>query len=146
VVARIHAAVEQMRGVLLTILVACGGTNQAPPVVSSPASSATPIVAGNPRPTCSDSSASCAVAMMEYFSNVMCACKDAACADQTNDEMTRWGTEMARLANRVHDEHPSPELVKRAGEIMTNYTGCMTKVREPAPSDPCAGSADPCGG
>ena len=85
--------------------------------------------------------------MLEYFSHVMCACKDRACVDQTNDEMTRWGTEIGRQANRAEEHHPSPETVKRAGDLMTKYTACMTEVgRGPASPDPCGGGADPCGG
>lgn len=69
-----------------------------------------------------------AVAMMEQFSDKMCACKDKACADLVNEEMTKWGTEMAKQAGADYDERPDPELARKSADIMTRYTECMTKL------------------
>jgi len=75
-----------------------------------------------------ESGASGAVAMMESFSDKMCACKDKACADLVNEEMTKWGTEMAKTAGHDYDERPDPELARKSADIMTRYTECMTKL------------------
>src|SRR5262245_35051160 len=67
-----------------------------------------------------------AIAKMEGFQKAMCDCKDKACADKVQEEMTKWGTEAAK--NAKPDEKPDPEMVKKSGEIMTKYTECMTKL------------------
>ena len=93
-----------------------------------------------------------AMAKMEGFSKDMCECKDKACADKVNENMTKWGTEMAKTAGKA-DEKPDPEMVKKSTETMTKYTECMTKIMmagaaeppkpaDPAPADP-AKPADP---
>jgi hypothetical protein len=80
-----------------------------------------------------------ALAKMEGFSKAMCECKDKACADKVQEDMTKWGTEAAKTANK--DEKPDPEMVKKSGEIMTKYTECMTKLmmagtEAPKPPEP----------
>lgn len=73
--------------------------------------------------------ASEAVAKMEGFQKQMCDCKDKACADFVNEEMTKWGTEMARTAGAGdYDERPDPDLARKSADIMTKYTECMTKL------------------
>ena len=67
-----------------------------------------------------------ALAMMEKFSKQMCDCKDKACADKVNEDMTKWGTEMAKTAS--YDERPDPDMAKRSADIMTKYVDCMTKL------------------
>jgi hypothetical protein len=69
-----------------------------------------------------------AVAKMEGFSKSMCDCKDKACADKVNEDMTKWGTEMAKNAGAAKDDKPDPELAKKSADIMTKYTECMTKI------------------
>jgi hypothetical protein len=69
-----------------------------------------------------------AVAKMEEFQKKMCDCKDKACADKVNEEMTKWGTEMAKNAGGKTDEKPDPEIAKKSADIMTKYTECMTKL------------------
>lgn len=73
------------------------------------------------------SDAAQAVAKMDEFSKMMCGCKDKACADKVNEELTKWGTEMAKKASS-NDDAPSPELARKAADIMTRYTECMTKL------------------
>jgi hypothetical protein len=70
--------------------------------------------------------ASDAIAKMEGFQKAMCDCKDKACADKVQEDMTKWGTEAAK--NAKADEKPDPDMVKKSGEIMTKYTECMTKL------------------
>jgi len=69
-----------------------------------------------------------AVAKMEGFQKSMCDCKDKACADKVNEDMSKWGTEMAKTAGAAKDEKPDPELAKKSADIMTKYTECMTKL------------------
>ncbi|MBA2543030.1 MAG: hypothetical protein H0V17_25540 [Deltaproteobacteria bacterium] len=86
------------------------------------------FVAKVPKDLSSESGASGAVAMMEAFSDRMCGCKDKACADQVNEDMSKWGTDMAKNAGAYDDERPDPELAKKSADIMTRYTECMTKL------------------
>lgn len=69
-----------------------------------------------------------AVAIMERFQRKMCKCRDRVCADKVNEEMTKWGTEMAKNASGKSDDKPDPQIAKKSADIMTKYTECMTKV------------------
>ena len=92
-----------------------------------------------------------AVAKMEGFQKQMCDCKDKACADKVNEEMTKWGTEMAKTAGAAKEEKPDPELAKKSADIMTKYTECMTKLMmagagaPPAGDKPAGDTAAPAG-
>ena len=89
-----------------------------------------------------------ALAKMEGFSKSMCECKDKACADKVNEEMTKWGTEMAKNAKPGDAEKPDPDLAKKSADVMTKYTECMTKLMmagagggsDAAKPEPAAGS------
>ena len=63
---------------------------------------------------------------MEGFQKSMCECKDKACVDKVNADMTAWGTEMSKGAAK--DEKPDAEMAKKSADIMTKYTECMTKL------------------
>ena len=80
-----------------------------------------------------------AVAKLEGFQKDMCECKDKACADKVNDNMTKWGTEMANTVTADKDAKPDVELAKKETEIMTKYTECMTKAM--TAGGPAMGSA-----
>jgi len=93
-----------------------------------------------------------AVAKMEGFQKSMCDCKDKACADKVNEDMTKWGTEMAKTAGAgAKDEKPDPEMAKKSADIMTKYTECMTKIMmagagaPPAGDKPAGDTAAPAG-
>jgi hypothetical protein len=81
-----------------------------------------------PKDLASGSAADSAVAKMEQFQTQMCNCKDKACADQVNEDMTKWGTEMARSSTYDYDDRPDPDLARKSADIMTKYTECMTKL------------------
>ena len=81
-----------------------------------------------PKDLAAGSSADGAVAKMEEFQKRMCDCKDKACADTVNEDMTKWGTEMARNASYDEDDRPDPDLARKSADIMTKYTECMTKL------------------
>jgi hypothetical protein len=57
----------------------------------------------------------------------MCACRDRACADRINEEMTHFGTEMAAYG-RLTDERPNPSLVEKSRVFIARYTECMAKL------------------
>jgi len=69
-----------------------------------------------------------AVAKMESFQKAMCECKDKACADKVNEDMAKWGAEMAKNTNTAKADKPDPDLAKKSADIMTKYTECMTKL------------------
>jgi len=61
---------------------------------------------------------------LEQYENKMCACANRACAEQINQELTNWITDYSKNA----DEKPDPELAKKAADIVTHYSECMTKL------------------
>ncbi len=70
-----------------------------------------------------------ALAKMEGFQKSMCDCKDKACADKVNEDMAKWGAEMAKTAGAAaKDDKPDPDLAKKSADVMTKYTECMTKL------------------
>jgi hypothetical protein len=75
---------------------------------------------------CKKKSGGDTLAKMEGFSKSMCECKDKACADKVNADMTAWGTEMSKSADK--DAKPDPDMAKKSADIMTKYTECMTKA------------------
>jgi hypothetical protein len=139
-----------MRFFLLAVLVACGGSAKPSPtpISNQPTSqpmSAQQTPASETMPVCADSNdVKCAISVMEHFQRRMCNCKDKACADGTNEAMTKWGTEMAKNYSGK-DEKPNPDMAKKSADIMTKYVECMTKLMMggQAPANPCG---DPCGG
>jgi hypothetical protein len=66
-----------------------------------------------------------AMAKMESFQKQMCECKDKACADKVQDEMTKWAADAAKMAK---PDESDPEMAKKSGEVMAKYTECMTKA------------------
>jgi len=72
------------------------------------------------------SGAAQAMAKMEEFKDMMCACADKACADKVTDEMTKWSQEMAKDADR--DARVSEEDTKRMQVIVEQFTECATKA------------------
>jgi hypothetical protein len=57
------------------------------------------------------------------FTEQMCACKDAACAQQVSDDMTKWAQEMS--AREKNPPRMSEEDSKRAAEIGERMGKCM---------------------
>lgn len=80
-------------------------------------------------PPPNDPTMDAAVTKMEGFQIRMCECKVKACADKVNDDMTAWGTEMAK--QQPKGSKLSPELNKRSTDIMTKYAECMTRLMTP---------------
>src|SRR5258705_2869648 len=56
------------------------------------------------------------IAKLEGFEKQMCACKDKACADRVQDEMTKWGADNMKAAKP--DDKPDPDLAKKSQDIM----------------------------
>lgn len=78
-----------------------------------------------------------AITQMSLFTDEMCGCANAACADKVSEAMTRWATEMAK------DPQPPPKLdeatTKRLTEIAERMGTCMSSAmtgpRAPATSE-----------
>jgi hypothetical protein len=116
-----------VRAALLVIMIsACGGGKPAtpPPAPLSNVSTAPPADAAV---DAHRSSAAEAIAMMGKFSDAMCRCVDKACADRVVEDMSRWGTEMAKAAS-PHNERITEEDTRQMAVITEEMTKCMTKA------------------
>jgi hypothetical protein len=84
-----------------------------------------------------------AMAKMSEFKNEMCACKDAKCAQEVSDKMTKWSQEQSK--NQKEPPKMSEEDTKKAAAIGEEMGKCMqAAMGAPAAGDPAAaGSADP---
>lgn len=80
-----------------------------------------------------------AIQKMQEFTDKMCACKDAKCAQDVSDEMTKWAQEMAK--EQQDPPKMSEDEMKKATEIGTRMGECMTKAMGaelPPQQDPSA--------
>jgi len=73
-----------------------------------------------------DGGAGGAMAKMEEFKNEMCKCKDAKCAQEVSDKMTKWGQEQSKNAKEPPKMNEAD--TKKAQEIGTAMGECMTKA------------------
>jgi hypothetical protein len=67
-----------------------------------------------------------AITQMTVFTDEMCSCVDAACAEKVSDAMTKWGSEMAKEAQpplRLDDA-----ITKRFTEIGQRLGTCMSRA------------------
>ena len=77
-------------------------------------------------PACKKRSAtSRAIAEFAEFADRMCACKDQACADRLQEDMTKWSQE---LAAKSAPEKPSAADAKRMQENGAKYAACYSKA------------------
>jgi hypothetical protein len=74
-----------------------------------------------------------AMAKMEEFTEMMCACRehDTACAQKVTDEMTKWSMEMARNAGDERPDDISPDDAKRMADITKKMGECAMKAMTP---------------
>ncbi|HEY4057593.1 MAG TPA: hypothetical protein VGM39_13335 [Kofleriaceae bacterium] len=69
-----------------------------------------------------------AIKEMSLVADKMCACKDKACGDTVNDELTKWGEEtMKKTAGRVPT--PSADEQKKISDAATKFGECMVKLK-----------------
>ena len=66
---------------------------------------------------------------MEGFAKSMCDCKEKACGDKVQEDMTKWGQEMAKSS--AANAKPTELQMKRATDVTTRYAECMTKLLTP---------------
>lgn len=122
---------------LVIVLVACGGGRSEP---------VKPIANEVPRPPAdaaidaAPTGIAAVFAKMTSFTDRMCACKDKACADAISDEMSKWGAEMAKDADK--NVKVTEDDAKRMAEITERFAKCMTAVMMP-PSGSGTGSGTP---
>ena len=60
------------------------------------------------------------------FTDKMCACKDAKCAQEVSDQMTKWGQEQAK--EQTEPPKMTEEQTKQATELGEQMGNCMTKA------------------
>ncbi len=108
---------------LVSVLVACGGGQ------SEPAKPVANVVARSPADAAVDAAPNGLAVVfvkMTEFTDRMCACKDKACAEALSDEMSRWGTEIAKQPHM--DEKVSDADAKRMADITDRFSKCMTAL------------------
>ena len=67
-----------------------------------------------------------AMAKFEDLTGQMCECHTKDCAQRVNDDLTRWGNEMAKDMPR--DEKPAEEDMKKMADMAKRYGDCMTSA------------------
>src|SRR5215204_4177823 len=70
-----------------------------------------------------DTSATAAMAKMSEFKDEMCKCKDAKCAQDVSDKMTKWSQEQSK--NQKEPPKMSEEDQKKAAAIGEEMGKCM---------------------
>jgi hypothetical protein len=97
-----------------------------------------------------DTNATAAMAKMAEFKDEMCKCKDAKCAQDVSDKMTKWGEEQSK--NQKEPPKMSEADQKKASAIGEEMGKCMQTAMAATPpaagsdatgSAGSAGSADP---
>ena len=94
-----------------------------------------------------------AMAKMQEFADEMCKCKDAKCAQDVSDKMTKWGQEQSKNAKEPPkmneaDTAKAQEIGKKMGECMTKAMGAggaMGGGDMGGSAAPAAGSGDMAG-
>jgi hypothetical protein len=76
------------------------------------------------------------MAKMQEFADKMCACKDAKCAQDVSDEMTKWGQEMSKEMDEPpkmseEDTEKAMNIGKRMGDCMVKAMGADLPQQDP---------------
>ena len=119
-------------------LVACGGGQKPAPEAPAPS----PVVANAKpaEPTPPKSEAGQLIDQMNKFTDEMCACADAACAQKVSDEMVAWSQD---LSKKYENNAPPPmteDETKQAQDIGMRMGNCMQKAMGMASSSSGSGS------
>ena len=94
------------------------------------------------------SSSGAAMAKMTEFKDEMCKCKDAKCAQDVSDKMTKWSQEQSKNQKEPPkmseaDTKKAAELGEQLGKCMQTAMGAAPPVPPEGSGTPPAGSADP---
>jgi len=119
-----------MRALVVVLLVACGGSK---PPAPAPVSNATPPPAVDAPAAPAADRAGGLIAKMSTYRDRMCACKDKPCAEQVNEEFTRWLQDMAKNAESEKATATNEEDAKRLADGATQYQECYMKLATPTP-------------
>ena len=100
-----------------------------------------------------NSSAAAAMAKMAEFKDEMCKCKDAKCAQDVSDKMTKWSQEQTKAGQATPkmtdaDQKKAADLGEEMGKCMQAAMAPTTQgsaTTEPTRSDGSAGSAGSAG-
>jgi hypothetical protein len=81
------------------------------------------------------------VDVMARFRDQMCACRDKACADQVQDGMNRWSSDVAKdLGSDREDRKLGEDDIKELTAVTEAYGRCMmTAMMAGSGGNPCAG-------
>lgn len=103
--------------------------SKAAPAAGDPAV-AEPAAAEPSKPNDAETDADIAAAVIKIktYSDQMCACKDAACAEKITNEMTTWGQAMAKKYEGKDEGKPSEAQTKAIEAATTRLAECMTKL------------------
>jgi hypothetical protein len=88
--------------------------------------------------------AAAAMAKMTEFKDEMCKCKDAKCAQDVSDKMTKWSQEQSK--NQKEPPKMSEEDTKKAAAIGEEMGKCMQAAMGAGAAAPAEGSAAPAEG
>jgi hypothetical protein len=87
-----------------------------------------------------------AMAKMKEFRDEMCKCKDAKCAQDVSDKMTKWGQEQSKNQKEPPkmneaDTAEAQKIGKEMGECMTKAMGAGGAMGDTGSATPTEGSA-----
>ncbi len=116
-----------IRALALALLVGCWTGTTPPP---APPQNDAPVAAKPPPPRRPMTEIQAVIAKMRGLTAQMCACKDKACADDVQDELTSWSQTIARNG-RDADVRPSDDDMRQMQEVGTHYAECMMKAMDP---------------
>lgn len=86
------------------------------------------LLAGCPSKKDAERQFQVAILKMTEFRTRMCECKDKACADKVQEDMTAWAQQMAKDAPTAKSQQPSEDQIKKMTEAATLYSECMVKA------------------
>lgn len=115
--------IAAMRSILIAIVIAgCGGSTP-PPAAPPPATPPPPppVDAAPPGSAAADA----ILVKFNEFADAMCKCTTKECVQGISDQMTAWGTEMAKQP----DPKPTDEQAKQLEAIGQRLGSCLQKIQ-----------------
>ena len=114
--------IAAMRSILIALLIGCGGSTPPPPAPAAAAPPAPPPADAAPQ---ASAAADAILAKFNEFADAMCKCTSKDCVQKVSDQMTAWGTEMAKQP----DPKPTDEQAKQLEAIGQRLGECIQKIK-----------------